>query len=246
VFYWFTPRKVQLLEVMQSAGTEILRTVQALVFDFDGTLVQTRIDFVRMRFAIHQHLDRWNLDEEVLGRDGYILELVAGGCAALGNTSGKGEAFVREAMQIIEAIEMETCPHAAPFPGVQKTLKQLSRMGYGIAIITRNGRRGVDAVTSRYDLCYDVLLTRDDVEQVKPHPEHLEKALTLLGKAPDQAAMIGDHPTDMLCGKAAGAMAIGILNDGGSREPLLSAGADIIIPAVSDLLQHLQRFPVDS
>jgi phosphoglycolate phosphatase len=146
-------------------------------------------------------------------------------------------------MQIIEAIEMETCPHASPFPGVQETLKQLSRMGYGIGIITRNGRKGVEAVTSRCDLCYDVLLTRNDVEQVKPHPKHLEIALGMLGMPPDQAAMIGDHPTDMLCGKAAGAAAIGVLNDGLSRESLLSAGADMVVHSVRDLLQHLKGFP---
>ena len=226
--------------------TETMNQIRALVFDFDGTLVQTRIDFKRMRLAIIQHLENWDLNEEILDRDAYVLELVAKGRAVLGDTHDRGEAFVQGAMQIIETIEMETCPHASPFPGVQETLKQLSRMGYGIGIITRNGRKGVDAVTSRCDLCYDVLLTRNDVERVKPHPEHLEKALGLLGMPPHQAAMIGDHPTDMVCGKAAGAAAIGVLNDGLTRESLLNAGADMVIRCVPDLLQHLKGFPAGS
>jgi phosphoglycolate phosphatase-like HAD superfamily hydrolase len=84
--------------MVQPLMNAIMNRMRAVVFDFDGTLAQTRIDFKRMRLAIIQHLEQWGLDKEILDRDAYVLELVARGRTVLGDTSGRGEAFAQGAM----------------------------------------------------------------------------------------------------------------------------------------------------
>ena len=64
------------------------------------------------------------------------------------------------------------------------------------------------------------VLTRDDTVRIKPHPEHLTTALSLLGAAPADAAMVGDHPLDIQLGREAGTFTIGVLSGHSTREAL--------------------------
>jgi phosphoglycolate phosphatase len=223
----------------QSAPRGRLKAVRGVFFDFDGTLVATRIDFAAMRQAIASLLQRWQLAPVVPGQYHYVLEMVAAGCKALQADAERAAAFECEAMDIIETFEMQTCPFAAPIPGAVETLVQLAATGYQVGIITRNGRRGVAAITSRYPIPHDVLLTREDVANVKPHPEHLLTAMRALNLPPSQALMVGDHPTDIDCGKAAGVLSAGVSRDVVRIAELAGAGAEFLISTVSDLLPLL-------
>jgi len=218
-----------------------MKQIRAVVFDFDGTLVASNIDFARMRREIVEHLKTWQLYSHQFEQQRYVLEMVACGREALRDRPAHAQAFERQAMSIIESIEMQTCPFAVPYEGVQATLQELSALGYGVGVITRNGRMGVEAITSRFPLHYDVLLTRSDVEHTKPHPEHLLKALQALQTPPAQAIMVGDHPTDMACGQAAGVTAIGISANGTRSAELARAGAALVIPNVAHLLTVLTK-----
>jgi phosphoglycolate phosphatase len=217
-----------------------LKAVRAVVFDFDGTLVATRIDFAAMRQAIVDLIGRWDLGPALLGQPAYVLEMVAAGCQALQSEAQRAATFEREAMDIIEDFEMQTCPHAAPFPGVMETLVQLAARGYRVGIITRNGRKGVGAITSRYPLHHEVLFTREDVSQVKPHPEHLLTAIRALRLETPHVLMVGDHPTDVMCARAAGVLSAGVSKDPLRVADLNRAGADFLISCVNELLPLLR------
>ena len=216
-----------------------VNAVRAIVFDFDGTLVATNIDFTRMRQDIIQHIRDWKLDFPELEQQRYVLEMVAYARSALRGSPELARTFEREAMRIIETIEMQTCPSAAPFTGVPEALRKLSARGYRIGIITRNGHTGVKAITARFPLHYDILLTRSDVEHIKPHPHHLLEALRALQTPPAHAIMVGDHPTDMACGQAAGVLAVGVSDNHARSAELLNAGAAFIVSNVADLLSLL-------
>jgi len=211
-----------------------------VVFDFDGTLVATRIDFVGMRQAIAALIQTWRLDPALSEQHRYVLEMVAAGRQALESHADRAAAFAREAMDIIETFEMQTCAHAEPIPGAVETLVQLVSKGYQVGIITRNGREGVAAVTSRHPLPHEVLLTREDVAHVKPHPEHLLTAMRALDLPPSQTLMVGDHPTDIACGKDAGALSVGVSGDAVRLAELARAGADFLISTVSEILPLLE------
>ncbi|HAA02634.1 MAG TPA: hypothetical protein DCE18_04600 [Syntrophobacteraceae bacterium] len=223
----------------QDMPSDRLQAVRGVVFDFDGTLVATQIDFAGMRRAISYLIHRWGLSASVRVPIEYPLEMVAAGCQVLEDHGEHSATLKREAMDIIEGFEMQTCPYAAPFPGVLEALELLAARGYRLGIITRNGHKGVQAITSRYPLHHQVLLTRDDVAQVKPHPEHLLAAIRALRLTPVDILMVGDHPTDVMCARAAGTLSVGVSRDPRRIVELTRAGADFLIPSVPELIPLL-------
>jgi len=80
---------------------------------------------------------------------------------------------------------------------------------------------------------------RHDVKQVIPHPAHATEALRLLDLLPEEAILVGDHPTDILGGQVVGMKTAGVLAGRTSREAFEEAGATYIIEdirGIPDLL----------
>jgi len=216
-----------------------LSDIEAVVFDFDGTLVHTDIDFDAIREAIVEHLCKWGLWEPGVEEDRYILELVAWAEERLQDDPDRQQQYREEAKRILHEVELPYCRRADPFPGVPEALQQLRAAGRKIGIITRNSREGVAAVLCRHPLPYEVLITRDDLSNIKPHPEHLNQALTALGVAASQALMVGDHPTDIQCGQAAGVRTCGVLTARTALEQFHELGADFAFADVPALVKAL-------
>lgn len=214
-------------------ATPKLDAIQAVVFDFDGTLAETNIDFSLMRERVIEVAVRWNAYRESDERR-YILEVVEEARALLPDESSR-EAFTREAEQAMQEVELQTCATAEPFEGVPEALTRLQEYGFRVGIITRNCGAGVRAVMARHHLPHEVLLTRDDVAKVKPAPDHLQEALAALGVPPEQTLMVGDHPTDIECGQAAGAFTAGVLTAKTTRQEFEEMGADLVMESVPAL-----------
>jgi len=206
--------------------------IRAIVFDFDGTLAETKIDFALMRERVLEVVERWGLAERVSPRR-YILEIVDDAAALL--SLEDAARFRTEAGEAMVQVELLSTTTASPFPGVPETLAHLQACGRRVGIITRNCRRGVASVIDRHPLAHEVLLTRDDVVRVKPDPEHLHLALVALGVPAEAALMVGDHPTDIETGQAAGAFTAGVLTDRTTREQFEELGADLVLDSVADL-----------
>ena len=182
--------------------------VRAVLFDLDGTLARTFIDFDRMRRAMHALSARFGTNVATDGEHD-ILEIVARMQAAMGGAPGD---FARdEAWGILEALEIEGCAHAEPVPGASTLLRRLrDERGLPVAVITRNCRRVSLDLLARLSLPHDLLLAREDVARAKPHPDALLDACRVFDVAPQDAVMVGDLWPDVAAGRAAGACTIGI------------------------------------
>lgn len=213
-------------------------STKAVIFDFDGTLAETNIDFGEMRRRIYALIQRWSLWEEDMGENRYVLEVIEAARAKLSDGM-RQSAFAAEAAQVLVDVEMETCAHAAPYAGVPEALERLRREGLQLGIVTRNCRACVEHLLERYALPHDVLLTRDDVELVKPHPAHLLAALETLQVAPAQAIMVGDHRSDIECGVAAGCLAVGVHLTGTTADMFAALGAVGSYPDVPTFVKVL-------
>lgn len=215
--------------------------VLAVLFDMDGTLVETNIDFPLMKREMTALAERYKIPKsEVRGLD--ILGIVD---YITDHRPGAEAPEIRQtAMERLEQIELAHSREATPIPGAVELLQGLADQGIKYAIVTRNCRSAVTLSLETSGIAADVLLTRDDVERVKPHPGHLLKALEILGVRSENALTVGDHWMDVLAGKAAGTKTVGFLRARRREDFFDSEPPDFIIKDLAELLDYIERLKI--
>ena len=216
--------------------------IRAALFDLDGTLVETNIDFSLMRGEMLALGEKYGIPAcQMQGLD--ILSIVDFIVARLMESSREDEAeqAKQEAFEKLEQIELAQCRDARPVSGAVALLDALREARIKIAIITRSCGAAVRLSTARSGISWDVLLTRDDVLNTKPHPEHFLRALDMLGVRPEEAIMVGDHWMDVQGGKAAGTRTVGFLRLGRPDDFFDRVKPDLVIRGLAELISYVER-----
>jgi HAD superfamily hydrolase (TIGR01509 family) len=140
--------------------------------------------------------------------------------------------------------ELNTDGTVRLFPHVLETIKALHDRGLQLAICSSRGRPTLEGFvkTFRLEHYVSMVVSANDVEHHKPHPEPVQKILAALGVAPREAVVVGDASYDILMGRAAGCRTVGVTYGNQSAADLRAAGADHLIDDFADLL----TLPVDS
>jgi pyrophosphatase PpaX len=206
---------------------------EAIVFDLDGTLIDT----IPLIVASHRHA-LW----EVLGVELPESELRAG----IGRP-------LLEQMTVFDPLRAEELyasyrrfNHANTeallgiFDGLDEALRALAAAGARIGVATSKSRDAVDLALRIRPLAVelDVIVTIDDTDRHKPDPEPLLLAISRLGADPAGAAYVGDATVDMAAALAAGCAPIGVAWGAADEEALLAAGA-IAVARRPDVLPEL-------
>jgi len=218
-----------------------LSAIRAVIFDFDGTLVRSCIDFQQIHYRLEALAENQGL--RLPRKSLPAIEMVEYLSCLQPKESGTG--FRQAALRLIEKEELLAASKAKPIADSPAILKKLKEHGFSIAIITRNCRRAVLPVVKKYGFVCDILLTRDDVKKVKPDPEHLRHALRCLKIRPEQAIVAGDHPFEIQAGKKLRLWTAGLLTGAGNWNTLLQAGADFVLKDVRQIpfLLGIKGFP---
>jgi phosphoglycolate phosphatase len=204
--------------------------VRAVLFDLDGTLIHTRIDFPEMKRVILALVADAGVDPD----EYRSLDILAILSAAAGRLSDP-QSFLERAEEALVRIEMAACDGACEAEGAAETLRWLLHREIRVGIVTRNSPQAVARVLRDIPLPHEVLLTRADTPRVKPDPLHLRLAAERLGVPPERALMVGDHVMDVLGGKAAGMRTLGVLTPERPPDFFQQAAPDGVIRTLPEL-----------
>ena len=217
--------------------------LSALLFDLDGTLVDTNAAHVEAwvrAFAQHGyqvHADRIGPE---IGKGGDNLVPDVLGPEA---EEQDGEAL-RETSKAVY-LQLAREQHFPVFEGARALLEELRWRGIRTALATSSGNEHLEATfeSAGDDLreLMDVVVGKSDVEHSKPYPDPVIAAVERLGLSPAECAMIGDTPYDALSAKRAGVITLGVLSSGlgFDERALVSAGARKVWRDVGHLREEL-------
>jgi phosphoglycolate phosphatase len=201
------------------------RLIRLLIFDLDGTLIDSRLDLIHSVNAMLRHYGRPELDGDV------IASYVGDGAPALVQRAlvadgGAGDAaFCRSALEyFLGYYRLHKLDHTTVYEGMPETLTALANGSYGADTPVRSGTRRLMAVLSNKP----VVPSRAIVEALgmgdffvriyggnsfatkKPDPLGAQTLLEETGVAPQEALMIGDSSVDVLTGRNAGIWTCGV------------------------------------
>src|SRR5271155_2176084 len=212
-----------------------------LVFDLDGTLVDSVLD---MRAALNEMLrerGRRELSPPQVRRmvgDG-VPVLVARALAASGADPSEAVTALPRFLEIYEANAAQL---TRPYPGVPETLRALRDRGYRTAICTNKPQRATIAVLQGVGLLllFDGIAGGDRFAVRKPDPGHLLGIISELGASPTASAMIGDNENDAAAARAA-AVPLVLMRYGYARVDPDTLSADALLDRFSELPDALER-----
>jgi HAD superfamily hydrolase (TIGR01509 family) len=181
--------------------------IKGVIFDMDGTIVSSELDFDRIRA------------EARVPAGVPILEFIAGGAS-------------EDVLRVLLEHEDRAARQCSLQPGALQVLSSLRGQGVKLALFTRNSRDSVRLVLERLGLEFDCWVAREDA-QPKPSPEPVLKIAATLGLLPEQLLVVGDYVFDIESGRAAGAVTALLKTN---KHAVPTPPPDLVLEELADLL----------
>ena len=191
-------------------------SIKAVIFDLDGTITQPYFDFDTIR------------EEMGLKQDsGPVLE----------SMEKMTPQQRQHAEKILHFHERRAVIESRLNAGAKQTLSALRKAGVHIGILTRNKRSNALAIARKHNLKFDAIVDRED-GPVKPDAFGVLRICEQFGVKPDETLLVGDYLFDLLCAKAAGAVAVLLANHNRAAE--FAGYADFTIEKIDQILQIIE------
>ena len=209
----------------------------AAIFDIDGTLVTFTFDVKGTRKALLEELKAEGFETEGLDLTTPTQGILD---AAKAQARQKGKAYERfrkAAFSILDSFELAGVGSTSVFPGTREALLYLRSKGVRLAVLTNSGMKAASEALRRANLvdCFEFVLTRNETETMKPRPEGLVKAVSMLGVPKEDVYYVGDSPFDIMAAKEAGLKVVSVATGNYSKERLSADGADFVVSSIAGL-----------
>ena len=191
-------------------------SIKAVIFDLDGTITEPFFDFDAIREEMGLSGDSgpvWEAMEEMSEQQRYKAE------------------------RILDFHEKRAVAESRLNAGAKETLDWLREAGIGIGVLTRNRRSNALAVAERHCLKFDAVVGREE-GPVKPDAFGVLQICRHFDVLPSETMVVGDYLFDLLCAKAADAIAVLLTNHERAEE--FSGHADFCIERIDQILQIIE------
>jgi len=180
-----------------------MKKYQAILFDLDGTLIDTSGDVLA---AFNTLMRRYELPEREWDD---VVGLIAKGSRALVELGTRDQSLTIPAEQLQKELialrQKHLVEHSKPFPGIPNLLNRLNQMQIKWGVVSNNHHNIIEKIMAHFKLkpgCQCVVGS-DDVPHMKPAPDALFKGCSIININTDQCLYVGDFSTDIEAANAA-------------------------------------------
>ena len=222
-----------------------MNALKGIIFDLDGTLIHTTIDFTKMKKRMISFLEEKGVPEGFLTPKQTTVVIIAT-CESILRKEGKQQKEINEVHRTLEEImnrgELEAIQDISEVEGVRGALQELREADYKLAVLTRSHHAyAVEALRKIGAIhLFDVILGRGETPKPKPYREALEHTAMLLNLDPAETIFVGDNHIDASSAVNAEVPFIGVKT--GRRGDLSWDGRfpEVLLDSVTDLLAYLR------
>ncbi|GGJ79232.1 N-acetylmuramic acid 6-phosphate phosphatase MupP [Pseudomonas matsuisoli] len=216
--------------------------LEAVLFDMDGTLLDTAPDFIVVIQAMRASRSLPPISEQS------IRNVVSGGARAMVangfDVDPLSEAFEALRLEFLYRYQQDCAVHSHLYDGMAEILADIEAAGLKWGVVTNKPVRFAEPIMQRLGLAarLSVLVCPDHVTRSKPDPEPMQLACSQMGISPANVLFIGDDLRDIQSGHAAGSRTVAVTY--GYIHPEdnpRSWGADAVIDHPSELRALLDR-----
>jgi HAD superfamily hydrolase (TIGR01509 family) len=207
------------------------RAITTLLFDWDGTLVDSAqlglTAFERSFAALGVAFDH-EIYQAVYSPNWYTVY--------------EAMRLPEEKWELADKLWNQHYGEQTPQPatGAPETIIELKRKGYRLGVVSSGTERRVVREVSALGLegVFATVICNEQMENKKPHPEGLHTALRSLGCSSDESGYVGDSPEDIEMGKGASMLTVGVRSAYPTSWKLETTHPDIYLNSLTELLDH--------
>lgn len=215
------------------------RRYYAILFDLDGALIKSTYQSKEAKIALINKLKELGINVNNISMDDTTMDILSKANAQIKkNRDISLEDAKRIMNEILDRFDIEAISRSELIHNTKSVLLSLRNKGLRLGIVTNSSRQGVKFALEKFSLrkYFDIIVTRNDVEKIKPCEEGIIKALTSLGCRRPQVMYVGDSWVDIKAAKNAGVISVAITGGISRPERLQQESPDIIINSLNELL----------
>jgi len=222
-----------------------IRSIKAVVFDLDDTLVESTVNFPRFKGLVIERIVSYGENGAEYDPTESIVVIInrfEARMAEKGVPEMEARRRLAELDKIMDSVEMERVSETIAYDGAARLLGLLKSNGIKVGILTRGCQEYADSALSRTGLSslVDAVECRNSKTKSKPNPEAYLKLVKALGVRKEETIFVGDHPIDGQCAANAGVPFISVLTGDVSEAALRAAGSVEVFNDVGQMAAWLE------
>ncbi len=220
--------------------------LKAVLTDMDGTFTKFNLDYIGMRRAALKLLEDAGLMRPGFS-DQMSIYVMLKELRPTVDTDRLND-IKKRIYEVVEDIESKAADQVQLMSGAKEALNELRQMNKKIVVVTNNGKLGTERTLERLNLAgmFDGVVTRDDVEELKPDPGIIFKALKLADADATEAVLVGDAIIDIKAARAASVRSIAVPTGPFPASRLLQEEPDFIVGSFLEVPELIRRLDDES
>ncbi|ACT49140.1 phosphoglycolate phosphatase [Methylotenera mobilis] len=216
--------------------------VKAVMFDLDGTLVNTAPEIA---YAANQMLSALNLPNkspaQIARYIGEGVQMLVKRCVTNGTQVEPDEALLNDAQALFFEHYAQNVSTSQPYHGALETLNELKRTGFKLACVTNKPEKFTLPLLNATGLAdfFELIVSGDTLPKKKPNPMQLHHICKKLGVLETESMLVGDSDTDVVAAHAAGCYIVTVPYGYNQGKAIDESMVDATIEHLPDLIHLL-------